>query len=198
MTITAKMVSELRGMTGAAMMQCKKALEATSGDLQAAVDHLRKQGFKSAAKKASRATAEGRVFAVVAPQGTLGHLVGIACETDFLSSSDKFKTFVAELEQAVAAHDPDGLEDGERPFMTRTVGSDGTVADAIQNAVGQFGENIQVTDLVRIENPNGRIGVYIHHDNKQGAITSVTTSSDAQAAEVGCTMRSNASRRIPG
>ena len=56
MTITAKMVSELRGMTGAAMMDCKKALEATSGDLQAAVDHLRKQGFKSAAKKASRAT----------------------------------------------------------------------------------------------------------------------------------------------
>ena len=184
MTITAKMVSELRGMTGAAMMDCKKALEAAEGDIQSAVDHLRKAGLKSAAKKASRETAEGRVFAVLSEDGRVGHLVGLACETDFLASSDKFIAFVDRLQQAVEQHDPDGLEDGERPLMTRVIGEEGTIADAIKSAVGQFGENIQVTQMIRLENPKGRVGVYIHHDNKQGAIASVTTGADgAQAAD---------------
>ena len=97
MAITAKMVSELREKTGAAMMACKKALEATNGDVEAALDHLRKQGLKAAAKKASRETAEGRVFAVLGEGGKRGHLVGVACETDFLSGSDKFKAYVEQL-----------------------------------------------------------------------------------------------------
>lgn len=178
MTITAKMVSELRGMTGAAMMDCKKALEATGGDLQAAVDQLRKQGLKSAAKKAERETAEGRVFAVLGPDERRGHLVGLACETDFLAGSDKFKAFVAELETHVAQHDPDGVEAGERPLLSQMWESAGTVAEALQVAVGQFGENLRITELARLENAEGKVGVYIHHDNKQGAIASVSTSSD--------------------
>ena len=178
MTITAKMVSELRGMTGAAMMDCKKALEATGGDLQAAVDQLRKQGLKSAAKKAERETAEGRVFAVLGPDERRGHMVGLACETDFLAGSDKFKAFVAELETHVAQHDPDGVEAGERPLLSQMWESAGTVAEALQVAVGQFGENLRITELARLENAEGKVGVYIHHDNKQGAIASVSTSSD--------------------
>ena len=106
MAITAKMVSELRERTGAAMMDCKKALEATGGDPEAALDQLRKQGLKSAAKKPGRETAEGRVFAVVPEASQRGHLVGVACETDFLSNSDGFKEFVAKLGSHVEGNDP--------------------------------------------------------------------------------------------
>ena len=182
MAITAKMVSELREKTGAAMMACKKALEATNGDVEAALDHLRKQGLKAAAKKASRETAEGRVFAVLGEGGKRGHLVGVACETDFLSGSDKFKAYVEQLRGAVEANDPTGVEDGDRPFLTQPMEGAESVAESLKEAVGQFGENTQISALVRMENVEGLVGTYIHHDNKQGVIVSVTTGADPAAA----------------
>ena len=182
MAITAKMVSELREMTGAAMMDCKKALEASGGNIEEAVDHLRKQGLKSAAKKASRETSEGRVFAVQADGMQRGHLVGVACETDFLSSSDRFKAFIERLRSAVEAGDPTGVEDGERPFLSQPMEDAENVGEAIKATVGEFGENLRVQALVRLENVEGRIGTYIHHDNKKGAIVSVTTGADADKA----------------
>jgi len=185
MAITAKMVSELRQRTGAAMMQCKKALEAAEGDMEGAVDHLRKAGLKSAAKKASRDTAEGRVFAVATEDGRRAHLVGVACETDFLSGSDQFKDFVAKLEAGIAEYDPTGVDDGERPMTNQPFEGQENVAAGITNAVAQFGENVRVAELVRMENVEGAVGTYIHHDNKQGAIVSVTTkASPADAADV--------------
>ncbi len=182
MAITAKMVSELRQMTGAAMMQCKKALEAADGDMDGAVDHLRKAGLKSAAKKASRDTAEGRVFAVSGAGGRRGHLIGVACETDFLSGSDQFKDFVAKLSAGIAEYDPTGVEDGERPLSSQPFEGEENVAAGLTSAVAQFGENVRVADLIRMENVEGAVGMYIHHDNKQGAIVSVTTSADADKA----------------
>ncbi len=182
MAITAKMVSELRDKTGAGMMDCKKALEAAGGDLEGAIDHLRKAGLKSAAKKADRETAEGRVFAVVPADAKRGHLVGVACETDFLSNSDGFLAFVEKLTNTVTANDPDGLAEGERPLMNQDFEGGGNVTDGLQAAVGQFGENIQITQFARMENPEGQVGTYIHHDNKQGAIVSVTTGADAATA----------------
>lgn len=184
MAITATMVRELRDMTGAAMMDCKKALEAAGGDIQQAIDHLRKQGLKSAAKKASRETAEGRVFAVVTPDGHRGHMVGLACETDFLAGSDQFRSFVAELEEHVAACDPTGVEDGARPLVGQPwKGSGKPAAERIQEAVGAFGENLRVSALVRMENEEGVVGTYVHHDNKRGAIVSVTTGAERAKAE---------------
>jgi elongation factor Ts len=182
MAITAKMVSELRQRTGAAMMDCKKALEASGGDLESAVDHLRKQGLKSAEKKASRETAEGRVFAVLDDSGKRGHLVGVACETDFLSGSENFIAFVDKLRASVTSADPTGVEDGERPFMDQPFEGAENVRAGITAAVGSFGENVQIADLARLENVEGLVGTYIHHDNKQGAIVSVTTSADPGTA----------------
>ncbi len=186
MAITATMVRELRERTGAAMMDCKKALEAASGDIDGAIDHLRKQGLKSAGKKAERDTAEGRVFAAIAADGRRGTLVGVACETDFLAKGDGFKSFVDALEKHVLENDPDGLEDGTRPLMSQKwQGSSKPVSEAIQETVGQFGENIRVTSLTRVENPKGAVSAYVHHDGKQGAIASVTTGADpAQAGEL--------------
>ena len=184
MAITATMVRELREMTGAAMMDCKKALEAAGGDIQEAVDQLRKRGLKSAAKKAARETAEGRVLAIRSGDGRRGHLVGVACETDFLAGSDQFKEFTSELEEHVTNCDPSGVEGGAKPLMEQPwKGSGKPAAERIQEAVGQFGENLRITDLVRFENPEGQIGFYIHHDNKRGAIVSVRTSADAAKAE---------------
>ncbi len=183
MAITAKMVSELREATGAAMMDCKKALEASGGDFQAAIDHLRKQGLKAAAKKAERTTAEGRVFAVVSEDGRRGHIVGLACETDFLANSEGFKGLVADLEAQVRAQDPDGIEDGRRP-LARQMLKGKSVAEAIQAAIGHFGENIRLTHLLRLESREGRVASYVHHDNKVGAIAAVATlAPQAKASE---------------
>jgi elongation factor Ts len=184
MAITATMVRELRDMTGAAMMDCKKALEAAGGDMQAAIDHLRKQGLKSAAKKASRDTGEGRVFLVQSRDGRRGQMVGVACETDFLAGSDKFKAFVDDLAETVRDSDPDGAEEGARPLLEqRWSKGDTKVAVMIQETIGQFGENIRVTEVVRFECPTGRVGGYIHHDKKQGAIVAVTTDASADKAD---------------
>jgi len=184
MTISATKVRELRDRTGAAMMDCKKALEASGGDLDQAVDHLRKQGLKSAGKKAERDTAEGRVVLALSADGRRGTLLGLACETDFLAKGDGFRAFADELRDHLLEHDPDGVEDGVRPlFSQRWKGTDRRVSEALKEAVGQFGENIRVTDFARFENPKGRVGAYVHHDAKQGALVNVTTSAPADKAD---------------
>ena len=98
--ITASMVRELREKSGAGMMECKKALEATSGDMEAAFDELRKAGLKTAAKKAGRETGEGRVFAKMSDDGRCGAMVSIACETDFVAKTPDFHAH----REALGAH----------------------------------------------------------------------------------------------
>jgi elongation factor Ts len=185
MTITSQMVRDLRDRTGAGMMECKKALDATNGDVRAAEDWLRKQGLKSAVKKAERTTAEGRVFAAHVSGGRRAHLVGVACETDFLAKSEKFRGFVSELEQHVREQDPTGIEDGARPLLAQRFQGEGApVREVLQERAGNFGENTRVTHCVRLENAQGLVGTYVHHDGKQGAIASVTTQAKPeQAAE---------------
>jgi elongation factor Ts len=180
------MVRELRDRTGAGMMECKKALDAAKGDMRGAEDHLRKAGLKAATKKAERSTAEGRMFASKSGDGRRAHLVGVACETDFLAKSDQFRAFVSRLERHVAAQDPTGVEDGARPLLAQRLdGSGPAVREALQEAAGSFGENTRITHCVRLENPEGQVGTYVHHDGKQGAIVSVTTQAKpAQAADV--------------
>jgi len=186
MEITAKMVRDLRDMTGAGMMDCKQALDATKGDTDAAVDFLRKKGKSAALKKAERATAEGRVFAIHSTGGRRAHMVGVACETDFLAGSEKFRGLVAQLDKHVSSQDPTGVEDGARPLLAQRLEGEGApVREVLQDAAGLFGENVRVTQVARLENPQGLVGTYVHHDNKQGSIVSVTTQASAEkGAEV--------------
>jgi len=179
MAITASMVRELRERTGAAMMDCKKALEAANGSMEEAIDNLRKQGLKSAGKKADRETAEGRVVASIQSDGKRGHLIGVACETDFLAKGDNFVAFVDELAQHVSANDP---ADAAELLSQQWKGGDRTVEAAVQEGVGQFGENIRVESCVRMASDAGQVGAYVHHDNKQGAIVAVATEADAATA----------------
>lgn len=115
MTISAQQVKELRQQTGAGMMDCKKALSETSGDFEAAVDYLRKKGLSAAAKKAGRATTEGRVGHYVHSNGKIGVLVEVACETDFVAKTDQFNAFVRDVAMHIAASDPVCVNEEDMP-----------------------------------------------------------------------------------
>jgi len=171
--ITAALVRELRDKTGAGMMECKKALTASQGDLEAALDELRKSGLKTAAKKAGRATSEGRVYARVAEDGRSGSLICISCETDFVAATAEFQTYLDDLSDHVMEHKPESLE----ACMGQPWKGDGTVADGLTQLVGRLGENIQVSGVAFYENAQGGIGAYVHHDNKKGALVNVTCES---------------------
>ena len=106
MQVTAKMVKELRDRTGAPMMNCKKALTAVDGDLEKAVDELRKSGLAAAAKKAGRATSEGLVTSYIHAGGRIGVLVEVNCETDFVARTDDFQELVKDIAMHIAAADP--------------------------------------------------------------------------------------------
>ncbi len=179
--ITAVLVRELREKSGAGMMECKKALEATSGDVEAAFDELRKSGLKTAAKKAGRETGEGRVTASVSDDGRRGAMVSIACETDFVAKTPDFEGFLADLASHVLEHGPKDVDE----CLTQPWKGDGTAQDALSALVGKLGENIQISSVQRYEDSDGLVAAYVHHDNKKGALVSVHTAAD-QAAAADC------------
>lgn len=179
MEITATMVRDLRERTGAGLMECKRALEASQGNFEGAVDHLRKSGLKSAEKKASREMGEGRVDACVGPKARVGALVAVTCETDFMARTSDFESFLADLCTHVAEKNP---SDPAALLDQKWVKGGSTVGDVIKMLIGKLGENIQVARFMRCENMHGRIGSYVHHNQKVGAIVSVTTDADENVA----------------
>jgi len=179
MAITAKMVSELRERTGAAMMDCKKALTETGGDLEGAVDFLRKSGLKGAEKRAGRDTAEGRVAVHLAADGRVGAIVALTSETDFVARTDDFAALLGELCRHVAEHHPDTPE----AMLDQPLAGGGTtVGEAIKTLSGKLGENMKVDRICRYENEAGCVGAYVHHDGKSGALISATTQKPAAEA----------------
>ncbi len=171
MAITAALVKELRERTGLGMMDCKKALEETDGDLEKAIEELRKKSALKAAKKAGRTTADGLLGIKVAADGTRGAIVEVNIETDFAAKNEKFIAFVdAVLEQVFAAGDGDlqallaaGL-DAERETL-----------------VQEIGENITVRRAAVIESAAGGISAYMHSDTRKGALVELS----GAAAETG-------------
>jgi elongation factor Ts len=179
MEISATMVRDLRERTGAGLMECKRALEASKGDFEGAVDHLRKSGLKSAEKKASREMGEGRVQAYVAPKARVGTLIAVTCETDFMARTTDFETFLADMCVHIAEKNPRDAAD----LLTQKWSKSGaSVGEAIKLLIGKLGENLQVARFQRSENMQGRIGSYVHHNQKVGAIASVTTGADENVA----------------
>ncbi len=154
--ITPAVVAKLREMTGAGMMECKKALTAASGELEAAVDILRKSGSASAAKKATRDANEGLIAQYILPGGQAGVLVEVNCETDFVARNDSFRAFCDDLAKKVANDPAVDLE-----------------ADRIA-AVARIGENIKIARNARLEvTGNGLIAAYIHTGAKVGVLVEV-------------------------
>ena len=154
MEITAALVKELRERSGAGMMECKKALTENDGNLEAAMEHLRKTGLAKADKKAGRIAAEGRI--VLAQDGNNAVLVEINCETDFVAKDEGFTAFAEATAQAALAS---GAADTDA-LKAAALGTE-TVESARQALVAKIGENIQVRRLVRIQSAN-TVGAYIH------------------------------------
>ena len=181
MTISASQVRELRDQTGAGMMDCKEALKETEGDFESAVDFLRKKGMKSAEKKASRATSEGRVFVTTDDGGKAANLVSVNCETDFVARTPNFEALLEALCAHVARENPSDSE----VMLEQAWADGGTVSEAIKGTIGKLGENILLAGAGRLECPSGFVGSYIHHNQKVGVIVALETSkSQEEASEI--------------
>lgn len=181
MAVSASMVRELRDKTGAAMMDCKKALDAAGGDMDAALDHLRKQGLKTAAKKAGRETSEGRVSASISDDGTAGAMVAVRCETDFVANTPDFQSMMARYaDSALAADLPAG--EAAEAFTALPMGSS-DVSEDLKQVVGRLGENIQISRVASLAVDGGYVGVYIHHNFKVGAMAAVKTTKTKEEAQ---------------
>ena len=161
--ITAALVKELREMTGAGMMECKKALVEAEGELEKAVDVLRTRGLAAVAKKAGRATNEGTVMALVAEDGKAGALVELNCETDFVSMNEKFKAYAEKIARAALASKPADLD------ALKAAEIDGeTVEAVVTDAIHVMGENTELRRFAVVE--ADAIASYIHGGGKIGVL----------------------------
>jgi elongation factor Ts len=183
MSITAASVNELRQKTGAGMMECKKALTETAGDMEKAVDVLRKRGLAAAAKKAGRTAAEGLVTTSIVNGGKTGVVIEINCETDFVAKTEDFQGFVNSVAQMAAtskAANPEALV--EEKFA----GSGNSLKDTVTALVAKIGENIQVRRFERFSvQGEGAVNSYIHRGGQIGCLVEVgcesaKTSSNAE------------------
>ncbi len=163
--ITAQSVKELREMTGAGMMECKKALTEAEGDIEKAVDVLRTRGLAAAAKKAGRATNEGLVVAKVADDALSAVLVEVNCETDFVSRNEVFAALVDKVATAALAGNPADLE------ALGALSSEGsTVSEIITEGIHTIGENMQISRFVRLSAEKGAFSSYIHGGGRLGIL----------------------------
>lgn len=163
--ITAALVKELREMTGAGMMECKKALTEAEGDIEKAVDVLRTRGLAQAAKKAGRATNEGTVMALVSEDGTAGALVELNCETDFVGINEKFRAYAEKVATAVLVNKPADLD-----ALKASEIEGETVEAVVTDAIHTLGENIQLARFALIDQPEGAVASYIHGGGKIGVL----------------------------
>ena len=156
MAVTAAMVKELRERTGAGMMECKKALVETGGDMDGAIEFLRKSGLAQADKKASRVAAEGKIALAVADDGHEAVMLEVNCETDFVAKDDSFVAFTEAVAQNALAGHPADVD-----ALMQTSIDGATVEEARQALVSKIGENIQVRRFVRVSS-DGSLGAYVH------------------------------------
>ena len=168
--ITAKMVADLRAKTGAGMMDCKKALAEVAGDMEQAIDLLRKKGLSAAAKKSGRIAAEGMVVAT--SEKNRGALVEVNSETDFVAKNEAFQAFANGVAEVTLQRDPADLEAlRELPFPT----SERNVADELTHQIATIGENMNIRRIARLEAASGVVASYVHGAGKIGVLVQIDT-----------------------
>lgn len=175
--ITADLVKELRERTGAGMMECKKALVAVKGDIELAIDEMRKTGQAKADKKASRVAAEGVV--VIKTSGNKVAMVEINCETDFVARDASFKQFAEQVLETVLATE---IADIAQLAQTKVVSGEGTVDEVRRNLITKLGENINVR-RVAVQKTTGLWGTY-NHGGRIGVIVELKGGSDELAKDI--------------
>jgi len=169
-TITAKMVGDLRAKTGAGMMDCKKALTESAGDMEQAIDLLRKKGLSAAAKKSGRVAAEGMIAA--AGDGRCGALVEVNSETDFVAKNEDFQNFAAGVVAVVLEQKP---ADVEALKQLDFPGSGRNVAEELTHQIATIGENMNIRRFARLESVSGVTASYIHGAGKIGVLVQLDT-----------------------
>jgi elongation factor Ts len=178
MAVTAQMVKELREKTGAGMMDCKKALTETNGDLDKAIDFLREKGIASAAKKADRVAAEGSTY--IAVEGNEAIILEVNSETDFVAKNEGFQNLVSELAAHLLASKPATVEEAHASNITEGT----TVESHINAAIAKIGEKLSLRRFeIKTKTDNDAFGAYLHMGGRIGVLTVLEGTTDDSAAK---------------
>ena len=178
--ITASQVKDLREKTGAGMMDCKKVLTETDGDMEKAIELLRERGIAKAAKKSDRIAAEGLVAAYVSEDKKVGAVVEVNSETDFVAKNEEFKTFVADVAEQVAVKAPKTVEE---LLNQKSIKEDKTVGEVLTDKIAKIGENMTIRRFERFESA-GLVEKYIHGDGKIGVLVDIENGDEELAKEI--------------
>ena len=180
--ITASQVKELREKTGAGMMECKKVLTETDGDIEKAMELLRERGITKAAKKASRVAAEGLVGSYISEDGKVGAIAEVNAETDFVAENAEFKQFVNDIVKQVALNNPADVEALlEEKFIADP---EKTVKEALINKIATIGENITIRRFVRYDTTDGTLGQYVHGAGKIAVLVNMKKGDSTVAKDI--------------
>jgi elongation factor Ts len=196
---TAKDVSELRQRTQAGMMDCKKALEETQGDMEQAVEWLRKKGISRGESRAGRTASEGKLVARVSTDGSSGALVELNSETDFVARNEAFGQTVERIADTLLAN---GAIDGvvtsaeNSPLLQAKFGEAGTLADSLKQLTGTIGENIVLRRYARFGG-GGAVGAYVHHNGKVGTLVEVAGLTGEAGQQLARTIAEHVTAGVP-
>ena len=180
MNFTAKDVQELRQRTGAGMMDCKKALTEMNGDLDAAVEYLRKKGIAKAESRSGRTTSEGLIGSAISADATAGVIAEVNCETDFVARTDDFKALVdVVLSHAMVTDAADVVA-----LLAAPVVAEGgkTLDTVVKERSAKLGEVVNVRRVIRYSAPKGAVGMYTHHNSKVGVLVEASLGNAAVAS----------------
>ncbi len=179
--VTASLVKELREKTGAGMMDCKKVLTETDGDIEKAIELLRERGIAKAAKKSDRIAAEGVVAAYVSEDRKLGSVVEVNSETDFVGKNEEFRNFVADVAEQIAKENPSNVEELLKQKSIKD--STKTVQEVLTGKIATIGENLTIRRFARFES-NGLVEKYIHGDGKIGVLVELENGNEELAKDI--------------
>ena len=179
--VTASLVKELREKTGAGMMDCKKVLTETDGDMEKAIELLRERGLAKAAKKSGRIAAEGLVEAYISENGKIGAVVEVNSETDFVAKNEDFKTFVENVAKQVVEKNPKDVEELLAQESIEVPGK--TVNEVLVDKIATIGENMNIRRFARFES-DGLVEKYIHGDGKIAVLVNMSKGNSEVAKDV--------------
>lgn len=196
---TAKDVSELRQRTQAGMMDCKKALEECQGDMDQAIEWLRKKGISRGESRAGRAASEGKIVARVSTDGSAGALVELNSETDFVARNEAFGQTVERIADTLLAQNTiDGVVTGpdDSPLHQAKHGDAATLADALKQLTGTIGENIVLRRYARFSGA-GAVGAYVHHNGKVGTLVELSGITGEAGQQLARTIAEHVTAAVP-
>ena len=179
MAISAALVKELRERTSAGMMECKKALVETNGDIEAAVEYLRKTGLAKADKKADRTAAEGIIVIEISADAKTASMVEVNCETDFVAKDDNFQSFAKEVASIVLKSKPADLD----ALMAATMKSGTSVQDSLKGLIAKIGENMSLRRFVLHQSTQGKLNQYLH-GSRIGVLVEINGGDDELAKDL--------------